>query len=213
MSNILTVTVITINFVSIVETGGQTAPYWLGIFPIGCNLRYGWLLITVCFQGLLSFACLFLQIRIYIFVRTCIRYSPPDKSQSMELVNQQPSNSSSMSCDHHDYSQCNTDHMSNKAKNRLNKLEIRAARILGFGIFPFCLVTLTLCISTVLLAFFRYKGLDVFWVKLIMEIFRDILIVHLIYIPAIFIAHSREFRAAGKRFCRNRRATSEDQFV
>lgn len=188
-------------------TGGQTAPYWLGIFPISCNLRYGWLLITVFFQGILSIICLFLQIRLYMIVRSCIHFSPPDKATTMELVPQKltNSNSSSICSDRHKFSQ-------DISAQRLNKLEMRAARILGVGIFPFCLVTLTICVSSMVLVLFRYKGLDVFWIGFIMEAFREFLLLHLIYIPTVFIAQSREFRAAIRRFCRSRPPTSAVQF-
>lgn len=94
----------------------------------------------------------------------------------------------------------------------LNRLELRAARILGLGIFPFCLMTLTLCANSVALFFFRYRGLDGFWIQIVMIAFRESLLIHLVYIPSVFIAQSREFRAAVKRFFRHRQPKSVGQY-
>ena len=164
-------------------------------------MRLNYLLIAVSIQGILSLICLTLQIKLYIYVRSLLLYSPADRKETMELDVFHITNSSTVPV--------NNPRQGSSAR-RLNKLELRTTRILCIGIFPFCLVTLTLCLVTVVLIVYRSQGLEVFWIVIfIMKVFREVLLVHLLYIPIAYIIHSREFLAAGRRFCRTRRPISQ----
>ena len=176
-------------------TGGQTSPYWLRIFPVSCNPKFGWLFVTLTFQGILSLASIVIQIRLYILVRSCILHSPPTNN-TMELV----------AINRHLSRRQRRRHDNNNGyAERISRIEMRAARILGIGILPFCLMALSIFAINVAMLVCRYLDLDTSWIKLVMEIFREFLILHLIYIPSIYAAHSREFKAAGRRFFRFQR--------
>ncbi len=175
------------------------SPYWLGIFPVSCNLRFGWLFVSLCFQGVFSLVSIVVQIKLYVFVRRCIHYLP---STNMELVVKHmytPSNSGCL-------------HRYDATVSRISHLEMQVARILCVGILPFCLLTLFLCFITLALLVFRYQGVDASWINPVMEVFREFLIALLIYIPAVFVIQSREFKAAGRRFCRFRPPNLAAQF-
>ena len=163
-------------------------------------MRLNYLLIAVLIQGILSIICLTLQTKLYIFVRSLLRYPPASRNETIELdiFN---TNSSIVTV--------NVPHRGSSARH-LNKLELRTTRILCIGIFPFCLIMFILCLVTVMLVVYRSQGLEVFWaVVFIMKIFREVLLVHLLYIPIAYIIQSREFLAAGRRFFRIRRPISQ----
>lgn len=192
-----------------VYLGGQTFPYWTGILPVKCGLRYGWISIALCFQGLLSIACLIVQVRLYVFIRSCDRSSSRNIN-TMESVTQQ----------HTILSNLRSSGETNVREDpieivtqRINRLELRAARILSIGILPFCVVALSVCISSEALLICRFRGFNTYWMYNIMLIFRELLLFHLVYIPTVFVAQSREFRAAIRRFCRCvRRSRAATQF-
>ena len=99
----------------------------------------------------------------------------------------------------------------NDSMNR-NRLEIHAARILGFGILPFCLVHLTLCICGVIGTILKSQGFNTSLLRMVMMMCRELIRLHLIYIPVVFMTQSREFRAAFKRFCRFRKSKKAENF-
>lgn len=198
------------NVLNSLTTGGHTSPYWLGIFPMKCGLRFGWVAVALGFQGLLSIICLIVQIKLYSFVRSCIRYplsSMRTNNNLTELVEQQVPITNSFSSDRRIRLQT-----LDNSNHRINQLELRAARILGMGILPFCLVILTLCFSSVVLFILNYQGFDTARMNVIMLTFREFLLLHLIYIPSVFVAQSREFRSAVRRCCRFRQPKPTAQF-
>lgn len=180
--------------------GLQTSPYWTGMFTIKCGIRYDWMAITLLYHGVLSFTCLVIQARLFYFIRHCVRYAP-----QLERNNQQESPIFNLNTA--------SEEDVNSRRQRMNRMEVRAARILGLGILPFCVVSLTLCVGSFVLIGLRSKGIEGYWMKNVILIFREVILIHLIYIPTVFITQSREFRLAVKRFCRwQRRSQSIDQF-
>lgn len=144
-------------------------------------------------------------------MRNCIRY-PPSPTTTInnlpELVEHQAPVNTSFSVDRRNYLQ----NLGNQSDHRLNQLELRAAKILGMGILPFCLVILTLSIGSLVYFILNYQGLDTTRMNSVMTTFREFLLLHLIYIPAVFVVQSREFRSAVGRFCRFRRPKLNEQF-
>lgn len=178
-------------------TGGQTSPYWLGILPIRCGLNFSWLTVTLCFHGLMSLSCLILQMRLYFFIRNCIRTAfEVGANRETTMVHRR--------------------HGTDNIGQRIIQLELRATRILTMGILPFCLLTIPLSGSSVCV--FMSKQLNSatpLWIILLMVILRELFQLHLIYIPAVFIIQSREFQAAGWRFFRFKqpKSSTEHRFI
>lgn len=173
---------------------------------IKCDLKLPWIAVSVCFQGVLSLACLFVQIKLFVFVRGCIRYAPSSrKDTNMELVTHPISDISITAS-------CIENVAATYQKRYLNRLELRATRILGMGVLPFCFVTLTLCVSSVTLIIFHTRGFEEFWLRVVMVVSREFLLTHLVYTPAVFVIQSREFQAALKRFCRFRQHKRVGEF-
>ena len=145
--------------------------------------------------------------RLFIFVRNCLRYSPTDQTtEEIEMVTLQSSVPSDFRIRLNIPKQRRND-------RRLNKLELRVTRMLIIGIFPYCFVTLTLCVNIFVLVFHHSRSFEGFGVEgIIMDVLRELLILHLIYIPIVFTTHSREFRAAGRRFCRHKKSRTATEF-
>jgi len=74
---------------------------------------------------------------------------------------------------------------------QLSRLEMRAARILALGILPFCLINFPAALLGAAFHFTRVVwGLEEInrWLSLIMLVFRELILFHLIYIPVILMA-------------------------
>lgn len=182
------------------------SPYWTGIFTIECGIRYKWLASTLCIHGILSSTCLAVQARLFFFIRSCLRYAPAVENIHLQQIYPHQTSACSLKGEVFDMVE------GRERSKRNNRLEIRAARILGLGILPFCLVNLTLCICGVARAFLESDGSETFWLRLVMKTCRELIRLHLIYIPIVFMSQSREFHAAAKRFHRSKKSTSVGEF-
>lgn len=168
-------------------------------------MRYKWLATILFFHAFLSLLCLGIHTRLYIFIRKCIRYAPAVENLEMEPVHpHHPSLISSMNEEELNVNQVTV----NRRKNRL---EIRAACILMFGIFPFCLVNLTVCILA-LCVDLKSPTLFSSVLMAVMTVCRELLRLHFVYIPIVFVTQSREFHSAVKRFHRTRAIPSVNDF-
>ena len=158
-----------------------------------------WLAVTLSFQGLFSSTCIIMQVCLFVIIRNFIRFSasnsnhPNEINLELERTNNQE-NASRLS---------NPNRMT-ESNSRICQLELRASRILGIGIIPFCLTIFVLFLSTLTFITCRWQNLNASYITMIMLIFRETLLFHLLYIPTVFIVLSREFRAAFKRFFRHR---------
>lgn len=195
-----------IQYRNCIDKGLQTSPYWTGTWDtVYCGIRYNWMAFTLLYHLLMSIICLAVQTRLYLFIRLCVRYAPSPVVEVIQLTVQngpELNNSSSSS-----------EGSSESRRQRIvNRLELRAAWILGFGILPFCLVTLALCLCSSVFVILWTQGVEIDWMKNVILILREFLIIHLVYIPSVFITQSREFRAAVKRFYRFRRSQSVELF-
>ena len=192
-------------------TAGQTFPFWTGFLRADeCRLHFDLLLLTLTFHGLMSATCFILQIRLYLFLRSCIRYSAAASSHnsSNNVVHQDPpraavllnSSSSGNNENHADQSRIIT----GPTGQQLNELEVRAAKILSIGILPFCLINLPASIFSLVFHFIRINwGLEQAQsMAIIMVILRELILFHLIYIPIILVAQSRRFGSCSNRSCR-----------
>ena len=152
----------------------------------------------------MSLTCLVFQLRLYIFIKNCIRSTLENAINTIDLGltagdRQRP---------------CEEENLD--IERRFNRLELKAARVLTMGILPFCLLTIPLSGSSVVVFSSKHLGLSTpFWLMILMVVLREFLQLHLTYIPAVFIIHSREFQAAGWRFCRTKqpRSSTEHKFI
>ena len=181
-----------------------------------CEFPFGWLVVTLTFHGLMSGTCFALQIRLYLFIRSCINYSAtatasvtsvnstsvvqPTDSRAASVVLDPISSTSSIGTNRSRNRQPSTS-VSQRPNNRLrrittpsgkqlSRLEMRAARILALGILPFCLVNFPAALFGAAFHFTRVVwGLEEInrWIALIMLVFREFILFHLIYIPVILI--------------------------
>lgn len=182
--------------------GGQTFPFWTGLLPIECGIHYGWILATHCFQGTLSAICLVVQDRLFAFIRSYVHYTAPVTTGIVSDFGTQPLPRPNV--------------IVGGTMRQVCRLELRAAKILGMGIVPFCVAKLVLSIVSVALLVSRYCQINTFWLYKSMLMSREVLLVHLAYIPVIFTAQSREFRVAIGRFCRYRQpplTDTDDEFT
>jgi len=144
--------------------GGHTSPYWTGFFLLNsneCEFHFEWLVVTLTFHGFMSGTCFALQIRLYLFTRSCINYSAASVSitpvnsttvvqptNSREAVSVVPNaasptfsvgtrsqQSQSFTVFRRSYNKLGITTPSGK---QLSRLEMRAGRILALGILPFC---------------------------------------------------------------------------
>ncbi len=155
----------------------------------------------------MSATCFILQIRLYLFLRSCIRYSAAANSYNSfnNVVHQDPprtavllnSFSSGNNENHADQSRIIT----GPTGQQLNELEVRAAKILTIGILPFCLINLPASIFSLVFHFIRINwGLEQAQsMAIIMVILRELILFHLIYIPIILVAQSRRFGSCSNR--------------
>jgi len=187
-----------------------------------CQLHFDWLVLTLTYNGLMALICLILQIRLYLFIRYCIDYSAnSDRSSNDNTANPTAvpvvattaavflNSYSSGYCCEQQHAQSNNSRprstfISCPSGQRLSCLEMRAAKILTVGILPFCFINLPSSLSGVAIHFVaKYLGNDyVGWLRILMVALRELILLHLIYIPAVFSAQSREFRFASRRCCR-----------
>lgn len=209
------------NFI-LISTGGHLSPYCMGYLRMDeCQLHFDWLVLTLTYNGLMALICLVLQIRLYLFIRFCIDYSananrPSNNNTANETVVPVVaataaiflnSSSSGYCCEKHARSynpRPQPTFISCPSGQRLSWLEMRAAKILTIGILPFCFVNLPSSLSGVAIYFVtKYLGSDYAgWLRILMVALRELILLHLIYIPAVFSAQSKEFRFASRRCCR-----------
>ena len=149
----------------------------------------------------MSVICFVLQIRLFLFIRSCIEYSSENNRSTDNENSLAP-----LSVLLNSVSSSNNSRVVAVISSRndhQNQLELKSAKILVTGILPFCLVHLPLTISSVVVVLIRsYWGTQyASWLYLVIMILRELILLHLIYIPSIYMGQSREFRAAGARFC------------
>ena len=184
--------------------GLQTSPYWTGTWDIVyCGIRYDWMAFTLLYHLLLSIICLAVQTHLFLFIRRCVRFAPVLMDLQLAVLNGRGINNTSSPGE---------ESVERQRQRIFNRLELRAAWILGFGILPFCLVTLTLCISSFVFVILRVEGIEVEWMEDVILTLRELLVIHLAYIPSVFVTQSREFRSAVKRIYRFHRFQSVEHF-
>lgn len=193
-----------------ITIGGQTSPFLIGFLRADeCRLHFDLLALVLTFHGFMSATCFILQIRLYLFIRSCIRYSAAANSQqsSSNAVHQNSRtaavllNSSSSGNNENQPGQLSI--IIGPTGQQLNELEVRATRILTIGILPFCLINLPASISCLVFHFIRIN-----WgheqaqsMAIIMVILRELILFHLIYIPIILVAQSRKFGSCSNCLC------------
>lgn len=166
-------------------------PYWTGILQPQCRMQFDWLVVTLSFHGFLSVISSILQIRLFFFIRSCIRYSSvSNETPSPPQVNRRLTAKITV--------------ITGPDGQRLSRLEVKAARTLTVGILPFCLINIPLSVSSVAVVIIReHWGPEyAIWLAIVMLCMRELILLHLIYIPAVFMVQSSEFQSAGKRCCR-----------
>jgi len=181
-----------------------------------CQLYFDWLVLTLTYNGLMALICLILQIQLYLFIRCCIDYSANTNSYNTGNETGVPVVaataaiylSSGYCCEQHAESN-NSRHRSTfiscPSGQKLSWLmEMRGAKILTVGILPFCFINLPSSLSGVVIHFVaKNLGNDyVGWLRILMVALRELILLHLIYIPAVFSVQSREFRLSSRRCCR-----------
>lgn len=152
------------------------------------------------YQGILSLALVVIQILLFVFLHN---YSSNDLEPPLENIEMELINGQHQSIGEND-----------EGKNhRINRVELRSARILNLGILPFSFVTLTTIISAFLSVILNLKGMDESWARFVLLSSRELVLVHLVYVPFVFITQSHEFCFAVKRFYRSKDTTQVvDQF-
>ena len=141
-------------------TGGHTSPYWTGfshLNSIECEVHFGWLAVTLTFHAFMSGTCFALQIRLYLFIRSCINYSaasasdtpvnstsvvrPTDSRGTASVILDPVPSTSSVGARSRNHRTSNHRlKITTPSGKQLSRLEMRAARILALGILPFCLI-------------------------------------------------------------------------
>jgi len=197
-------------------TGGHTSPYWTGFFHLNsseCEFHFEWLVVTLTFHGFMSGICFALQIRLYLFIRSCINYSaasasdtpvnstsvvqPTDSRVAASGVLDPTSSTSSVGTRSRNRPPSTNSRRSNHrlrittpSGKQLSQLEMKAARTLALGILPFCLINFPAALLGAAFHFTRIVwGLEEInrWLFLVMLVFRELILFHLIYIPVILM--------------------------
>lgn len=154
------------------------------MYTVECGLRYDWLTIVLIFHGCQSVACLCVQMRIFFFIRKCIRFL------------------SSVDDDIHQHS---PDGGSRRPSLRNRLLDIRPARTLAFGILPYCFVNFGICVSHIVRAGLQSCGMDIFVVRIFVLTCRELICLHLIYIPMVFMAQDHRCHTFIMEFFRSKK--------
>ena len=181
-------------------TGVHTSPYWMDFNSPHCGLNVNLIVITVCCHTLLSTTCLAFYIRILIIIRRYQVGPPSTESIQMRSIASNGLNNSGERIE----ITSSTDRSRPKYR-----LEIQAARVLAIGNLPFCLVNLTLLFCCLISDLDSPELVDSPLITLMM-ICRELIHLHLMYIPIVFSTLSREFRSAFMRCRRIKRTPPTD---